>query len=1367
MKRLEWSATATRWLVMGLFVGVGTGCSGGEPAQEQPALETASSSLNPGPDLVVTDVRGPASVISGSSFTTTVTVCNQGTAPAYRGSRVAVLLSVDNVLSPLTTMPPPTDQSLAGQETLQVDLSAGQCSDVRVPGTSWLPPAAQGDGAYFLGAIVDANQSVAELNENNNTHAQTRIGVGNRPDLVITELSSPPSVPQGGYFTVAVTVCNQGTVSVPSVRTQLFLSTDNVLTPSGPGAPPTDQAPIGEVQTQTTLNAGACVRRTVSVYAMQPPASPGPGAFYLGAIVDDPASVQELREDNNAYAKDLIGVGNRSDLIITELRGPASVSDGQNFEVQARVCNQGTTYANATSVRLLLSLDTVLTQMGPGAPPTDQRDVGMVQVPLLNPGQCVTRSGSAQAWLPPAGVSPGAFYLGGIVDDGNSVQELREDNNTYAKDLIGVGNRPDLIVTALTSPASLSSGQSAPFSVTVCNQGTAQSTSAMAQLYLSIDATVTPMGPMGPPPGDQSPMGYIMIPGLAPGQCATRGENLWASPPPFPTDATAFYLAAIVDDPSSVQELREDNNVFVKGLVGMGNRPDLIVTDVNVPPTLSPGQSFTASVTVCNQGTTSSSSTNAQLYLSMDTTLTPMSPGPGPGGPPPTDQAPLGMIGLPSLSPGQCATRSTSAWVNFPMDGQGEGAYYVGAIADEPASVQELREDNNAFVKGLVGVGSRADLIITAMTGPASFNSSQSFAATVTFCNQGLQSSPSTQAQLYLSTDTTLTPMAAGPGGPPLDQVPLGSMPVPALNAGACLTRSGMFAGSPPPPDGTGDGAYYLAAIVDDPSSVQELREDNNVFVKGLIGVGNRPDLVVTALNVPQVLQNGQSFTAAVTVCNQGTTSSYSTQAQIYVSTDTVLTPMPYGPGGSPATDQSPAGYVPLPSLNPGQCATRSTTAWAGLPPDAQGNDGAYYVGAIVDDPASVQELREDNNSFVKGPIGIGNRPDLVITAMTAPTSASISQPFTAGVTVCNQGTTPSTSTQARLLLSVDAVLSPMSGPGYPAGDQTEVANVSIPSLTVGQCATRSVSATAWLPPDAQGDGAYYLGAIVDDPASVQELREDNNSFVKGLIGVGSRADLVITAMTSPTSVTQGQSFSTTVTVCNQGTQSSAATYVDVVLSLDDVLSLSTSPTVADQVMIGSVSVPSLLAAQCISRSTTANAYVPPGGQGTAFFLGALVDSSGGVQELREDNNTFVKGLIGVGTRPDLVVTSLTGPASILQGNTFSSTVRVCNQGTQASPSAWVSLYSSLDANLSPEPSMPGPGGNANSDQRELGGVNVIALNPGDCITQTLNVSAWLPMDAMGQGGAYFLGAYVDPYQSLTELREDNNSRAIALQINQ
>ncbi|WP_181791020.1 CARDB domain-containing protein [Myxococcus llanfairpwllgwyngyllgogerychwyrndrobwllllantysiliogogogochensis] len=1346
---------------MGLFVGVSAGCSGGEPAQEQPTLETASSPLNPGPDLVVTGVRGPASVFAADSFTTTVTVCNQGTTYANRGSTVAVLLSLDNVLSPLTTTPPPADQSLVGQETLHETLEAGQCADVRVTGTSWLPPAAQGDGAYFLGAIVDTNQSVAEVNENNNANAQTRIGVGNRPDLVITELSSPPSVPQGGYFTVAVTVCNQGTASVPSVRTQLFLSTDNVLTPTGPGAPALDQSPIGEVQTQMPLNAGACVRRSVSVWASLPPAGQGDGAYYLGAIVDDPASVQELREDNNAYAKERIGVGNKPDLIITELRGPASVLDNQGFDVQVRVCNQGTTYAPGHSARLFLSTDDVLTPTGPGAPAMDQSPVGSMQLPLLNPGQCVTRTVAAQAWLPPAGQGAGAYFLGAIVDDPSSVQELREDNNSYAKERIGVGSRPDLVVTAMTSQASMNTGQATAVSVTVCNQGTTMSNSSWTNLYLSLDAVLTPMNPMGPPANDQSPLGGLQIPSLNPGQCVTRGDSFWPSLPPIPTNATAFYLAAIVDESGFVQELREDNNIFVNGLVGLGNRPDLVVTELSVPPTLSPGQSFTATATVCNQGTLSSNATQAQLYLSMDTSLTPMMV--GPGGSPPTDQAPLGMVSVPPLSAGQCATRSTSAWVNYPMDGQGEGAYYVGAIVDEQGSVLELREDNNAFVKGLVGVGNRADLVITAMTGPASITSGQNFTTTVTFCNQGLQSSPSTQAQLYLSTDTSLTPLSSGPGGPPSDQVPLGSLSVPSLNAGVCLTRSGSFYGSPPP-DGAGDGAYYLGAIVDDPSSVQELREDNNAFVKGLIGVGNRPDLVVTGLNVPQALQNGQSFTAAVTVCNQGTQASTSTQAQIYVSMDTVLTPMPYGPGGSPATDQSPVGGVSVPSLNPGQCATRSTTGWAGLPPDAQG-DGAYYLGALVDDPSSVQELREDNNSFVKGPIGIGNRPDLVITAMTAPTSASINQPFTLGVTVCNRGTVLSNSTAARLFLSMDAALTSMSAPGSPAADQSEVANVSIPSLAVGQCATRSASATAWLPPDAQGDGAYYVGALVDDPASVQELREDNNTFVKGFIGVGSRSDLVITAMTSPTSVTQGQAFTATVTVCNQGTQSSTSTSAQLVLSLDDALSLSVSPPALDQVAIGSVDVPALLAAQCVTRSASVNAYAPPAGEGTAYYLGALVDSSGGVQELREDNNTFVKGLIGVGTRPDLVITSLTGPVSILVGNTLTSTVRVCNQGTQASSPGWVSLYLSVDTSLAPEPSMPGPGSSANMDQRELGGANVIALNPGDCITQSLNVTAHLPQDAMGQGGSYFLGAYADPYQSQPELREDNNSRTLALQV--
>ena len=49
-----------------------------------------------------------------------------------------------------------------------------------------------------------------------------------------------------------------------------------------------------------------------------------------------------------------------------------------------------------------------------------------------------------------------------------------------------------------------------------------------------------------------------------------------------------------------------------------------------------------------------------------------------------------------------------------------------------------------------------------------------------------------------------------------------------------------------------GDGAYYLAAAIDTTHAEMELREDNNVHVSGLVGVGHSSDLVVTVRNAGQ-----------------------------------------------------------------------------------------------------------------------------------------------------------------------------------------------------------------------------------------------------------------------------------------------------------------------------------------------------------------------------------------------------------------------------------------------------------------------------------------------------------------------------------
>jgi hypothetical protein len=272
-------------------------------------------------------------------------------------------------------------------------------------------------------------------------------------------------------------------------------------------------------------------------------------------------------------------------------------------------------------------------------------------------------------------------------------------------------------------------------------------------------------------------------------------------------------------------------------------------------------------------------------------------------------------------------------------------------------------------------------------------------------------------------------------------------------------------------------------------------------------------------------------------------------------------------------------------------------------------------------------------------------------------------------------------------------------------------------------------------------------------------------------MGVGHRSDLVVTELTGPTSVRDGDPFIATVKVCNQGTENTSGwgnSYVELYLSMDATLTAPSMsgppmPPPTDQRMIGSVPVPSLAAGQCVSQAVNVHAYLPPeaqGSDGTALYLGAIVDPYQSEQELREDNNITVGGLMGVGYRPDLVVTELTGPTTVREGDPFTSTVKVCNQGTSPLGNIIVELYISTGTTLTP----PGPGP-MSMDQRMVASVQAGPLTEGQC--ETLSVSAYAYLPPMAQGpGSYFLGAFVDPFQSEQELREDNNTRAgFALEV--
>ena len=1194
------------------------------------------------PDFKPTSVTGPKSVTPGSQFSTTVVVCNQGTQPG--NVNVEVFLSPDELID--------STDSFVGAGPASF-LNPGDCANVVVNGPAYPPP---GPGPFHVGVMVDRQGSTMELIETNNVLAGYLLGIGYNPDFVASSVTGPNSAVPGNPLSATVVVCNQGT-SGGSPSLDVFLSDDATITSTdafvGSGPVP-------------YLNPGDCA--PVSVSGSANPAGPPNAPYYLGAIVDAANYTPELNELNNVTTGNQVGIGYNADFVVSSVTGPASAMPGNTISATVVVCNQGTSYGSA-EVDVFLSADT--TTIGP---PSDGW-VGSAPTPHLGPGECAPVVVNGPAYPPPPpGPAPTStvFYLGAIVDRQGYFTELNENNNTAVGGAMGVGYDPDFVATSVTGPVSAAPGGTVSLTVMMCNQGTYGGSTSVGA-FLSADSTIT---------SADSFINSAPTPYLGPGECAPVTLNGPAYPP-GPLNGP-YYLGAIVDAYNSTPELIESNNTTTGSVIGIGNNPDFVVSSVTGPPSATPGSTISATVVVCNQGTTGGS-TQVHVGLSSDTVIGP-----------PSDTL-VGSSPVPHLDPGSCAQVTVSGSAN-PPPGPAATAYFLGAIVDGPNMTPELIESNNTNPGSLMGLGYNPDFVATSVTGPSSTVPSGTVEVSVVVCNQGT-SGGGTQVDLFISADTTIT-QSTDPF--------MGAAPVPFLNPGDCATVTVHGMAYPPGPS---NAPYYLGVIVDKSNYVPELLETNNTTLGGQVGVGYNPDFIASSVTGPASAMPGANISTTVVVCNQGTYGG-GTSVDVFLSADTAIT---QGDGF--------VGSAQVPNLNPGECTTVTVNGPA-YPPPGSPMDRAYYLGAIVDRYASMPELIETNNTLAGSLVGIGNKPDFTATSVTGPASAVPGSPLSATVVVCNQGTSGG-STQVEVLLSPDAVIA--------APSDSLVGSVPTPYLSPGACVTVTVSGPAY--PTGSGGGAYYLGAVLDRFNSTPELIESNNATTGDLVGIGNNPDFIASSVTGPNSVTPGGNFSTSVVVCNQGTTGGGAS-VDVFLSADNAIN-------AMDGFVGSAPVPFLNPGDCATVTVNGNAYPPPGSYGTAFWVGAIVDRPGSNPELIESNNTKTGNRMGVGYDPDFVVSSVTGPNSATPGNSISTSVVVCNQGTSGGGTD-VNVFLSTDKTITSADSF-------------VGSAPVPYLAPGACATLAVSGPAYPPGPS---NAGYYLGAFVDPYKYVPELIEGNNDKA-------
>ncbi|MET0406681.1 MAG: CARDB domain-containing protein, partial [Cystobacter sp.] len=770
--------------------------------------------------------------------------------------------------------------------------------------------------------------------------------------------------------------------------------------------------------------------------------------------------------------------------------------------------------------------------------------------------------------------------------------------------------------------------------------------------------------------------------------------------------------------------------------VGIGYRADFVITSVKGPASVEGGQPLTAQVTVCNQGT-QPDYTRVALLLSEDEHLE--HPSSGPSQP---QDALVSEMSTSWLDAGQCATLSLSGLAYPPpTNSPGVRGFHLGAVVNPEGLQPEFRTDNNTHPGYLLGVGNAPDFVITSVKGPASVEPGQSFTTQVTVCNQGTRPGD-TRVHLLLSEDEHLR--LPSPSGPPED-APVGHAPVSWLNPGQCTPVSISGQAQPPAPGSPNVRAFHLGAVLDPTSSPDELRTDNNTHPGYLLGVGYGPDFVITSVKGPASVEPGQSFTTRVTVCNQGTRSGDS-RVYLLLSSDTQFR-LPW-PGPS---EDSLVGDMRVPPLNPGQCTPVSISGQAQPPAPGSPNVRTFHLGAVLDTRYAPEELRTDNDTHPGYLLGVGYGPDFVITSVKGPASMEHGQPFTAQVTVCNQGTR-SEHTRVHLLLSRDEHIR-LPSPSSPLED-LPVGEAPVPPLNPGQCTPVSISGNAYPPPGPSPDlRVFHLGAALDPNYAPDELRTDNNTHPGYLLGLGNGSDFVITSVKGPASVERGRMLTAQVTVCNQGTRP-GDTRVHLLLSEDEHIRLPSPYGPFEDAPLGEARVSWLNPGRCTTVPISGNIQPPPGTGPDArvFHLGAALDPNYAPEELRTDNNTNPGYLLSVGDGPDFVISSVKGPASVEPSRPLTAQVTVCNQGTRPGDTR-VHLLLSEDEHLRlPSPSSP-------FEDSPVGEAQVSWLQPGQCTTVSISGSAYPPpVTTPLNSWVFHLGAVVETRYSSEELRTDNNT---------
>ncbi|MFK7990266.1 MAG: CARDB domain-containing protein [Sandaracinaceae bacterium] len=552
------------------------------------------------------------------------------------------------------------------------------------------------------------------------------------------------------------------------------------------------------------------------------------------------------------------------------------------------------------------------------------------------------------------------------------------------------------------------------------------------------------------------------------------------------------------------------------------------------------------------------------------------------------------------------------------------GTFTLGLIVDDEDEYAESDETNNtrAAPTPITIAPARPDLRAAGVVcTPDPVSPGLTISCVFDLVNAGRAPAPASTVQLRLSTDATLD------GTDPL----LGSCVMGSLASGSTAPSScaGVVDAA------TSSGDYTVGVITDSASVVDEVDETNNVGVASLaVAAPPSADLYISqVLCTPNPIDGGDAISCMVTVVNGGTLSAAAHTVELRVSDDDTI-------------DGADTLIASCPAMGLAAGASEMLVC-GGVVPPALPTMG-WRFGAIADTEDEVMEGDEANNTaFGLVDVRTG-QPNLHVTAISCTPSdnVAIGGPLSCTLQIANGGRLPSGAFMSDLRLSDDGAV-----------DSADALIATCVSSSIAPGASTSVTCAGTVPPSTPF-GEYIVGGRADTAGAVTESDEtDNVATVPMSVGL---AELQVNSVVcTPDPVDPLQEISCRVNLANTGDRDAGAFGIELRLSNNTTISTSDA-------LLATCSSAGIVAGG--TQSVTCVATVPAATSARTWYFGVIVDRTNAVVEENDGNNIAFDAVVVDAGRPDVIVPSVSCPATRLAGGRTGCNVAFENVGQAEMP---------------------------------------------------------------------------------------------------